>query len=91
MFEALKEAIRQTDKELTDSLLAEAEQKIIEGDKDTITAITTPQEITELHSLLIENFKISPRAMMVKGRVTTRTRRALLFCKAMRNGVSRVQ
>lgn len=90
MFDTLKEAIRAGDKKLTLSLLDELEQKILSGDTESVNELIRPAEITELHTLLTEHLAVQPRAMMVKGRITTRPRRALLFCKAMRNGVSRL-
>ena len=90
MFDTLKEAIRAGDKALTLSLLDEMEQNIISGNNETVDQLTRPIEITELHSLFTEHLGVQPRAMMIKGRVATRPRRALLFCKAMRNGVSRL-
>ena len=53
--------------------------------------ITDPSVITELHAMLIEHLEVNPRAMKLKGRVALRNRRAMLFLKAMRNAVSKVE
>lgn len=90
MFDELKDAIRAGDRELTATLLEQLENDILASDPDSINFLIQPTEITELHSLLTEHLGVSPRAMLVKGRITTRPRRALLFCKAMRNGVNRL-
>jgi len=90
MLDDLKAAIRSGDKDKTRELLASLQEEISLGHSDLIAEITTPAVITELHSLLNENLGVPPRAMMVKGRVTSRRSRAALFCKAMRSGVERV-
>lgn len=90
MFDNLKEAIRNGDKEKAHELLGELEQSIIAGDASAVAEITSPAEITELHNLLTEHLGVPPRTMLVKGRVTTRRSRAILFCRAMKSGVSRV-
>jgi hypothetical protein len=90
MFDNLKDAIRAGDKVLTLSLLEELEHKILQGDSESVNELIRPVEITELHKLLTEHLGVQPRAMLVKGRITTRPRRALLFCKAMQNGVNRL-
>lgn len=90
MFNELKEAIRNKDKELVKTLLEDTQSKIVAGDAETINALVTPVEITELHKLLTEHLEVPPKTMMVKGRITTRPRRAALFCRAMLNGLSRV-
>lgn len=90
MFDDLKAAIREQDKELTKSLLEATHDKIAAGDAETINSLILPVEITELHALLTEHLGVPPKAMMIKGRITTRPRRASLFCRAMLNGLSRV-
>jgi hypothetical protein len=90
MFDELKKAIRNGDKEKAHELLGEMEQAIIEGNAEIMTEVTSPSEITELHNLLTEHLGVPPRTMMVKGRVTTRRSRAILFCRAMKSGVARV-
>ena len=90
MFDELKDAIRNQDKEGVARMLTETHDKIAAGDADVINGIVTPSEITELHNLLTEHLGVHPKTMMVKGRITTRGRRASLFCRAMLNGVSRV-
>lgn len=90
MFEELKDAIRNQDAALVTKLLTETHEKVVAGDAEVINSLTAPAEITELHRLLSEHLGVPAKTMMVKGRITTRGRRASLFCRAMLNGVSRV-
>jgi hypothetical protein len=64
--------------------------RVQQKDMLLIQEVTQPVVITELHTKLIENFGVNRRAMMLKSRVPGRDRRALLFVRAMQNGLSRV-
>lgn len=90
MFDELKEAIRSKEAEKARDLLQEMEEKVATGDMEVTNGVTQPSEITELHNLLTEHLGVPPRTMMVKGRITSRRGRAMLFCKAMRIGLERV-
>jgi len=57
-------------------------------DKDLINEIVSPVIITELHKKLIENLNVSPRAMQLNRRFPNNATRALMFSKAMRNGIT---
>lgn len=67
-------------------MLDSAQQK----DMALIQEVTQPVVITELHTKLIETFGVDRRAMMLKNRVPGRDRRALLFVRAMQNGLNRI-
>lgn len=70
--------------------LVAMENSIKAKDMEMIQDITQPAVITDLHKKLIETFGVNNRAMMLKNRVPLRNNRALLFVKAMQNGLSRV-
>ena len=53
--------------------------------------VTEPVNITKLHQDLIDKYGVPPRAMMLRHRVTNRHQRAVMFLKAMLNGVKRIQ
>ena len=58
------------------------------ADGDLITEILTPAIITELHELLIEHLEVKPRAMQLNRRFPNSVTRAVMFAKAMHNGIS---
>lgn len=58
------------------------------SDGDLITEILTPAIITEFHELLIEHLEVKPRAMQLNRRFPSTQVRAMMFAKAMRNGIS---
>jgi len=57
-------------------------------DVDLITEICDPAIITNLHAKLIEHLDVAPRAMQLNRRFPNAGVRALMFTKAMRNGIS---
>lgn len=57
------------------------------SDTDLMTEILNPATITNLHALLIEHLNVAPRAMQLNRRFANPGTRALMFSKAMRNGV----
>ncbi len=59
-------------------------------DQDLITEICDPKIITDLHASLIEHLDVVPRAMQLNRRFPNAKTRALMFTKAMRNGVQHV-
>lgn len=59
----------------------------LDSDMDLITEILNPVTITNLHALLIEHLDVAPRAMQLNRRFANPGVRALMFTKAMRNGV----
>ncbi len=84
----LKEVIEKGSKNQTLMVL----DNIIENlDDDLILEIVNPETITELHEMLVEHLGVNPNAMKLKNRVQLRNRRAMLFVKAMRSGVSKVE
>jgi len=84
----LKEVIAKGSKSQTLMVL---DSMIEHLDADIINSITDPATITELHALLIEHLGVLPNAMKLKARVSLRNRRAMLFLRAMRNGVNKVE
>jgi len=62
----------------------------IPDDGDLMTEILSPAIITELHELLIEHLEVAPRAMQLNRRFPNSKTRAVMFAKAMRNGITHV-
>ena len=59
----------------------------IGADTDLIAEICDPTIITNLHAQLIEHLDVTPRAMQLNRRFPNAKTRALMFSKAMRNGI----
>lgn len=53
--------------------------------------ITTPSNITMLHEKLVDEMGVIQKNMQLKNRITHRQRRAVMFIKAMINGVERLE
>ena len=64
-------------------------EKITE-DEDLRNEILNPEVVTKLHELLIEHLNVAPRTMQLNRRFPNANTRALMFAKAMRNGIVRV-
>ena len=62
----------------------------IPSDGDLMTEILSPAIITNLHKLLIEHLDVAPRAMQLNRRFPNSKTRAVMFAKAMRNGIVHV-
>ena len=60
------------------------------SDNDLTMEILSPVIITELHELLIEHLEVAPRAMQLNRRFPNAKTRAVMFAKAMRNGIVHV-
>jgi hypothetical protein len=60
------------------------------SDVDLTNEILSPAIITELHELLIEHLEVAPRAMQLNRRFPNSKTRAVMFAKAMRNGIVHV-
>lgn len=82
----LKEVIQKKSKEQTLLVLDNIETHL---NDEMVVEITTPAVITSLHELLIEHLNVVPHAMKLRKRVPLRRQRALLFVRAMKNGVSK--
>ena len=59
----------------------------LDSDIGLVAEILNPAIITNLHKLLIEHLGVAPRAMQLNRRFANSGVRALMFTKAMRNGV----
>lgn len=59
-------------------------------DEELRNEILMPDVITNLHELLIEHLSVVPRSMQLNRRFPNANTRAIMFAKAMRNGVSRL-
>jgi hypothetical protein len=59
-------------------------------DEELRNEILDPSIITELHKLLIEHLEVPPRAMQLNRRFPNANTRAIMFSRAMRNGIVRV-
>lgn len=86
LLDAMEENDLQRAKDSLQLMLESIQQK----DMSLIQEVTQPVVITELHTKLIETFGVNRRAMMLKNRVPTRDRRAMLFVRAMQNGLNRI-
>ena len=56
-------------------------------DTDLVAEIVDPTIITNLHELLIEHLNVVPRAMQLNRRFPNSGARAVMFSRAMRNGI----
>jgi hypothetical protein len=63
----------------------------LKTDKDLVAEILDPATITNLHEKLIEHIEVAPRAMQLNRRFPNNTMRAIMFSKAMRNGIAHAQ
>lgn len=59
-------------------------------DTDLQVEITDPATITNLHQLLIDHLEVAPRAMQLTRRFPNQGTRAVMFARAMRNGINHV-
>ena len=86
LLENFKEKIEEKDAEKA----LEAIELVINAlpeDNDLRGEILAPVIITELHELLIEHLNVLPRSMQLNRRFPNTNLRALMFTKAMRNGI----
>ena len=83
----LKESILSKDKKAVLESLEQLREEIIVND-DTMSLITAPASITELHEMLVEHLSVNQRLMQLKNRVPNRKKRAMLFVQTMINGVN---
>ena len=58
-------------------------------DEDISNEILDPKIITNLHELLIEHLEVAPRTMQLNRRFPNANTRAVMFARAMRNGIVR--
>lgn len=84
----LKEVVEKGSKEQTIMVL-ESIENALASDDTLVQEITDPKTITGLHEAMIEHLGVNPRAMKLKARPQTRKRRALMFVRAMKNGVEK--
>lgn len=61
------------------------------SDPDLVKEVLDPKIITELHAALINEFDVAPKAMQLNRRFPNANVRAVMFAKAMRNGLLHVQ
>ena len=86
LLENFKEKIEENDAE---KALAAIDLVIaaLPDDNDLKGEILAPVIITELHALLIEHLDVVPRAMQLNRKFPNANIRALMFARAMRNGI----
>lgn len=82
----LKEVILKKNKNQTLMVLESIENSL---DDELVGLITQPSVISELHSMLVEHLGVNPHAMKLGKRITIRKQRAILFVRAMKNGVNK--
>ena len=61
------------------------------SDPDLVKEVLDPKIITELHAALINEFDVAPKAMQLNRRFPNANVRAVMFAKAMRNGLVHTQ
>lgn len=71
---------------VTEKLVA-LKAAIDEGNTEAIEYISTPNNITRLHNLMVEHMKIVRKLLQLRGRVPNARHRASLFVQAMMNAV----
>ena len=59
-------------------------------DNDLAAGVCDPATITKLHEILIERLEVKPRAMQLTRRFPNQGTRAVMFARAMRNGIAHV-
>jgi len=60
------------------------------SDDDLRNEVLNPEILTTMHNSLIEHLAVSPRAMQLNRRFPNANTRAVMFARAMRNGIVRV-
>ena len=60
-------------------------------DADLVKEVLDPAIITNLHAALINHLDVPPKAMQLNRRFPNANMRALMFVKAMRNGLVHTQ
>lgn len=89
LIDELERDIRGGDVDKVQTGLAKIYEQLLGNDLELVNAIVEPRVISTLHQRLNERLGVPPRAMMLKTRVPLRRQRALMFVKAMQNGVRR--
>lgn len=85
----LLDSIDSGDKQAILDTLIELQSEVL-VDEELALWIIAPVNITMLHKRLVEELGVNQRAMMLRHRVSNGKKRALMFLKAMTNGVSKV-
>jgi hypothetical protein len=70
---------------LVDNELAD----LVLNDPESVKWIVTPANITKLHNALTEQFGIPRKMFMLRNRIPGQHRRAVMFVKAISNGLRR--
>ena len=89
LLEYFKEKIEEGDAEKAIAAIDMVHEKL-ETDPELVREVLDPAIITELHQLLIDHLEVSPRAMQLNRRFPNANTRAVMFVKAMRNGLVHV-
>lgn len=90
LIQTLESHIQSADVAEVQSALDHIHQAVMDGDDELINTLIQPGVITGLHQGLVARLGVNHRAMMLRKRATVRKQRALMFVKAMQNGVNRV-
>lgn len=86
LLEYFKEKIEEGDAEKAIAAIDMVHEKL-QTDPELVKEVLDPAIITELHALLIEHLDVAPRAMQLNRRFPNTNTRAVMFVKAMRNGL----
>lgn len=86
LLEYFKEKIEEGDAEKAIAAIDMVHEKL-QTDPELVKEVLDPAIITELHALLIEHLDVAPRAMQLNRRFPNANTRAVMFVKAMRNGL----
>lgn len=84
------DTIRSGNAEAVLSEISKMEDEIVSNQNmEVVNWITMPVNFTETQTALIETFGIHPRQLMLRNKVPSRVRRAVLFLKMFRIAVER--
>lgn len=88
-YEDLKEALLSKDKTLAIDILEMMQDNV--KDDEYVALMMTPANLKELHTLILDNFKINPKMLQLKNRVTNRHHNAYLFMQTMKTALSKAK
>jgi hypothetical protein len=81
-------SIENDDIKLTRTLVDEL-QELVLHDRDSIGWILQPVNITKFHTAIMQQYEIPRKMLMLRNRVPSAHRRAVMFIKAIANGLRR--
>lgn len=88
LMERIFASIETDDIKLTRILVDELYELVLH-DRESIGWILQPVNITKLHNAIMEQYDIPRKMLMLRNRVPSAHRRAVMFIKAIANGLKR--